>query len=564
MKKWHTNLFYRNYLISIFILCFIIIGLNSSFYKLINSTDNYATIINIAGKKRMISQELYILLIDYKDKPNELNRNQILNSIKEMEDSDDFLITQGYSKEVINITKNYLFNFKQYLKTNDIQYILTIKSQLKSVLESLNNETNRYVEKSKNSLILNKEYLIFMTFLILLIILFKFLFVIKPIINEINKKTKKLSIDNELLIEDINKKIIQLKEANKIAKIGIWEFDIVKKELNWSDEIFNMFDLDKNKFNPSYETFIELIHPNDREIVNNAYLKSLENTAPYEIKHRLLMKDGTIKWVYEKCHTIFDENKNPLLSTGIVQDITLEEKEKKQEQLLLQQAKMVSMGEMIGNIAHQWRQPLSIISTAMIKLNLKSELGKLQNDEIQDISKKVINHTQYLSKTIEIFTDYIKGEKISKNYGIQEEIKQAISLLSSVIEDNNIKLIDEIDYDDVIIVKQTTGELAEVLINILNNAKDALIYKNIENKYIKISIKKEEQKATIKIEDNAQGIDERIIHRIFEPYFTTKHKSQGTGLGLHICHKIITESFDGKIYAKNKNNGAIINIEIPF
>jgi len=131
----------------------------------------------------------------------------------------------------------------------------------------------------------------------------------------------------------------QLLQAQKLGKIGSWKFDIVKNKLDWSDEIFNIFEMDISKFRASYEAFLDTIHPEDRDEVNQAYIESLQNRLPYSITHRLLMKDGSIKWVTENCTTTFDENKNPLESTGTVQDITQEKKTKillEEQNLLLQ------------------------------------------------------------------------------------------------------------------------------------------------------------------------------------------------------------------------------------
>ena len=116
----------------------------------------------------------------------------------------------------------------------------------------------------------------------------------------------------------------RLIKAEKLSKVGSWYLELSNNKLYWSPEIFDIFDIDSNKFEPSYEAFLNTIHPDDRELVNNAYAKSLENKENYEIKHRLLMNDGSIKWVKEECETEFDKNGNPLVSIGIVTDITKE------------------------------------------------------------------------------------------------------------------------------------------------------------------------------------------------------------------------------------------------
>ncbi len=239
-------------------------------------------------------------------------------------------------------------------------------------------------------------------------------------------------------------------------------------------------------------------------------------------------------------------------------------KNRKKEQELFEQSKMASMGDMIGNIAHQWRQPLSAISMTASSIQLDAQLGMIDNDELSKKMYAIVNKAEYLSETINTFRDFIKEKKELKEVVLQERINSALHIVGMVLKDNQITLKTNIDTLNPIKITLAVGELSQVLINIINNAKDILVAKHITTPTIKLHLTQKENYVIISIEDNAGGIPLEILPKIFEPYFTTKHQSQGTGLGLHMSRKIIVESLHGKLYVKNTKEGAKFFIELPL
>ena len=231
---------------------------------------------------------------------------------------------------------------------------------------------------------------------------------------------------------------------------------------------------------------------------------------------------------------------------------------------MIKSEKMAAMGEMIGNISHQWRQPLSAISMLASSVEVENTLGIINKEELNKQMISIVNKTQYLSNTINTFRDFLKEEKELKEVLLEDRIKQAINIVSMVLQDNNIVLKDNIDYKHKQKYTLVVGELDQVIINIINNAKDILLEKKIVDPIIELNLIKENKNIIISIEDNAGGIPDHVMPKIFEPYFTTKHQSTGTGLGLHMSYRIITESLNGKIYAKNTSKGAIFYIELPL
>lgn len=230
---------------------------------------------------------------------------------------------------------------------------------------------------------------------------------------------------------------------------------------------------------------------------------------------------------------------------------------------LLHQSKMASLGEMIANIAHQWRQPLSVISTTASGMKLEKEYDLLDDDKFNNYCDSIVYKTEYLSKTIDTFRNFIKDEKEIKEIVVQDSIDMALNIINTTLRNHHIELIIDIHSVDNLRLHIVSGELEQVIINIINNAKDILLERFIEKPYVKISLHQYTKFISINIEDNGGGIDKKIIGKIFEPYFTTKHQSLGTGLGLHMSYKIVKESLLGNIHVENTNVGAKFFIEIP-
>lgn len=237
---------------------------------------------------------------------------------------------------------------------------------------------------------------------------------------------------------------------------------------------------------------------------------------------------------------------------------------KNMEQQLVQSEKMASLGTMIGNIAHQWRQPLSIITTSASGVQIQKEFGSLCDKDLNAAMETIINNSNYLSETIDTFRDFIKEEKELKEYNIQKVLDQTLKILQPLLSNNHIKLVNNINYSKPINKMMSSGELSQVITNLINNAKDILLEKNIEEPTIIIECYQKENHIFIAVEDNGGGIPKDIINQIFEPYFTTKHQSIGTGLGLYMSHKIVFESLKGNLYVKNTDKGAKFVIELPL
>jgi len=343
-------------------------------------------------------------------------------------------------------------------------------------------------------------------------------------------------------------------ESERKLKYQKEEFETI---FNYSKDGIAIIDLDTNflKFNDSY---LALTGFSKEELLSKS---CFELTAPEDISRtkealKHVFKYGFIESFEKTCIINKDKRVTVNVSISLLPDkkrLLMVTKDMSAIKLFHEQSRLASMGEMIGNIAHQWRQPLSVITTAASGLKLKSEMDILTKDEISVAGDNIVEQANYLSKTIDSFRNYIKGDRSFTKVSIKDVLKDTISLVSASLHNNYINLILDIDNDLKIVGSK--NELTEAFINILNNSKDALKsnVKNENDRLIFIKTKKEsDNKLILEFLDSGGGIEESIIDKIFDPYFTTKHKFQGTGLGLSMVSKIIRERHKGLIEVYNK------------
>ena len=266
---------------------------------------------------------------------------------------------------------------------------------------------------------------------------------------------------------------------------------------------------------------------------------------------KLILKNNEEVTISTSKVPLRDENNNVIGILGIYTDISkqlkIQEDLKQKETLLSQQSKMAAMGEMLENIAHQWRQPLSVITTAASGIQLQKDFDSLTDDELENSMKEIMKSANYLSHTIDDFRDYFKPNKEKVIIKIEQIIEKTLGLVSSKFKHLEIQIIKDFEQIEI---SSLSNELIQAFMIILNNARDALEDKQYDKK-IFINIYKKDNEAIISIKDNAGGIPEEIIDRVFEPYFTTKHKSQGTGIGLYMTEEIIVKHLKGSIAVEN-------------
>ena len=282
----------------------------------------------------------------------------------------------------------------------------------------------------------------------------------------------------------------------------------------------------------------EVIELNERLMATRIELKELNLSLEEKVK--------------EQTKELLDLNKS--LENRVKEEIL---KNEEKNRLLSQQARLISMGEMIGNIAHQWRQPLSELGIDLFKMkqNIKDEEKFIHTYEH---AKTVIKN---MSNTIDDFRNFFKSDKEKEEFSIKEAIDKSLGMLEGTFKKGGIRI--EILKNEDVKISGIKAEFSQVIINILTNAKDAMQNLDPKDKIIKIKIYKNDKFAFVSIYNNGENIKDSIMDKLFDPYFTTKHKSVGTGIGLYMCKMIIT-NMNGNIYVKNLKNGVDFCIEIPL
>lgn len=237
------------------------------------------------------------------------------------------------------------------------------------------------------------------------------------------------------------------------------------------------------------------------------------------------------------------------------------EKNRQKDQQLIHQSRLASMGEMINMIAHQWRQPLSAISSTVQGLNLKLTLKKYDEILFSEKLNDVNRYAQYLSQTIDDFRQFFKTSKEKKEVTLEEVIEKVLGIIQVTLENKRIKL--RMDFQSNEPLMTYSNELMQVLLNLVKNAEDVLMENRIENPWIQITTSKLDTNLILEVSDNGGGIPSEIIARIFDPYFSTKMQKDGTGLGLYMSQKIIEEHCGGSLRASNSSQGAVFTILLP-
>jgi len=246
------------------------------------------------------------------------------------------------------------------------------------------------------------------------------------------------------------------------------------------------------------------------------------------------------------------ESMNNHLEERVKEEI---EKRQEKEKLMLLQSRQAQMGEMISMIAHQWRQPLNTLSLVMQNLYIKYQLKALNDAYIEKFREDATRQIDQMSTTIEDFRLFFKPQKEKHPFDVSKKVHHVIEMLNPLYQKENVTLT--YDMEEEAYVDGYGNEFAQVLINIINNAKDAIV-QNMQGvpRNVDIHVEKKKDAVYVMIEDHAGGIDDEILQRIFEPYFSTKHDKEGTGLGLYMSKIIIEKHMGGRLYAQNHADGA--------
>lgn len=361
-----------------------------------------------------------------------------------------------------------------------------------------------------------------------------------------------LYLNRRYLKKDNKKLSKKLEYAADEALAGYWEWHLNSNYLYLSKGWKKFLGYEEDELEEHIDTFKSLLHPDDMESTFNTVDSFINNKIDkFEVRLRIKAKNGEYKWVSSVGSIIIDKEKNEKIFFGFNLDINdlVTTKE-----MLIARSKAAMLGEMISLISHQFKQPLNIISLIASNQILKLSLGNsLEKKSLEKDANESINQVKYLTDTIDTFKNFLKPDKKKSSVYIEDIIKNSIMIVNKNITNHNIEIIKEFSNTPKIDIN--SSEFMQVIINLINNSKDAFEINRIKNRKIWLRTYEKEKKLFIEIEDTAGGIAEDKIGKIFDAYYTTKDQLDGTGLGLYIVKIIVEENLKGKISVQNTHSG---------
>ncbi|MDY3199986.1 MAG: ATP-binding protein [Arcobacter sp.] len=448
--------------------------------------------------------------------------------------------------------KNANLDLVNYVKNNNVEKYINIPNFIVEngylisnfILYDKNNEKLAYIINfmDLNNIDLQivksfKVQIIMVSVIALIIIFFSFLIYLysshlKEIKSQENKKQSILDSQSNIIVITNGEEII---DANK-------------KLYDFFKDASNLEEFKKN-YVCICNTFIDM--DNEFYIIKKDYAG--KNWAEYVLSNedknfKVAIKNSNDKITHFSLKASMINNENYIIATftDITKEVEQIEKDKEKDRLLYQQSKIAAIADTLKNIAHQWRQPLSVISTIASGMKIQKELNSLNNEDFNNSCNIIIDNTQRLSNTIENFTNFFNKDDSIVRFSFVESIKNTINFFDSIFEKNSIKCI--FTYDNDMILDCNKNDFSQAILNILDNSVYALIEnKQEDERYIFIDFTNK----ILQIKDTGNGIDEKLLSKILEPYFTTKHQAFGVGLGLYVVQEFFVKNLAYKIDIKN-------------
>jgi len=358
----------------------------------------------------------------------------------------------------------------------------------------------------------------------------------------------------------------QLREAQRIAALGSWELDLRTEDLSWSDEVFRIFEIDREKSGASYKAFLDLVHPDDLETVDNVYNNSLQTGSPHELVHRLLMKDGRTKYVKEQFETENNEDGKPVRFVGTIQDIT---DIRRMEEQLHQSQKIESIGRLAGGVAHDFNNMLGVILGAAQLLLSKVPEGSDLHQNLEAI-QKAAERSCGITRQLLAFSrkEIIAPKPVNLNDLVSDSLKNLGRLIGE-----DVKLTFK-PGDGIWTVLIDPSQLEQIVMNLAINARDAMpdgglltietVNICIDADYSHYHLDAEPGDfVLLTVSDTGCGMDRKTREHIFEPFFTTKDIGKGTGLGLATVYGIVNQNAGFVNCYSEPGQGTTFKIYLP-
>ncbi len=386
-------------------------------------------------------------------------------------------------------------------------------------------------------------------------------------VHKYTKDLRLLYVEDDELLRNANIKVFE-----RFFSVCVDAYDGVDGLLKYKDSVedFDLIITDLNmprmdgqemirkilEINTEQSIIVVSAH-NDSEKLLELIAQGITNFILKPVSPQLLLQI-----LYKSCKTITDSKLAQTYHQELQEKVNTQvEALRKQDQILMHQAKLASMGEMLDAVAHQWLQPLNVISSNVELLQMDFQEGKIDKKALQEFFSTFEHQTMYLQDTLHEFRAFFRPNENIKYESISDIINNALLLSKDELTSNQIEIVLDIKNDPKI--KIATNGLKHVILNLLSNSRDAFVEHNIKERIIKISTLSEEEDLLLCVEDNAGGIEEKILEHIFEAHYTTKGEGKGTGIGLYMT-KIIIEKLNADIEVNNSENGVKFSIKLPI
>lgn len=415
--------------------------------------------------------------------------------------------------------------------------------------------------------------------------------------NALLKSFSELSTVNEELEQRVAERTAELQmREQQLSYVlqatgeGIWDWDIVSGIVRHNQRWCTILAIEDAYQEHQVDFFAERLHPDDRDAVFALIQNALQGNGSYHSVHRMLSGDNRVIWIEDRGDVVErDQEGKPLRMAGSINDITarkrteaeLELKQaqleelnrslqerveeaiaelRQKDQVLISQGRQAAMGEMIGNIAHQWRQPLNALSMLITNLQFAQSNNELTPQYLEESAATANRLIQKMSTTINDFRNFFSPDKEKVVFSAGQQVRNAVELVDAAFRNSNISIT--IDTGTDCNLYGFPNEYSQVLLNLLNNARDAIIGTGSQQGKIIISVTQQNDMGVVTVRDNGGGIPEAILDKIFEPYFSTK--SMGTGIGLYMSKMIIERNMNGRILVNTSQEGTEFVIYTPL
>ncbi len=356
-----------------------------------------------------------------------------------------------------------------------------------------------------------------------------------------------------------------LEEAQRVAKIGNWEFDLQSGNLVWSKEQYRMFELEGVSEAALYEAYREKYHPEDLKLLDQAIRDAVERKSNFQFEHRIICKNGEIRTILAKGGSKVDAQGVPIKLYGTGQDITEQKRTddlvREQQAKVILNSKMASLGEMAAGIAHEINNPLQVISGKANLLQRACDRGLMDAEQFKTSLQKIESTANRIAKIVKGLRTFSRDADADPMQltSVKQIVEEVFDLSKERLRNNDIEI--RLEVEDEIEIECRATQIEQVILNLVNNAYDAVLH--YTDRWIEVRTKKTEDRVQISVTDSGRGINAEIVDKMMQPFFTTKEIGKGTGLGLSISQGIAA-NHSGRLFYETKNGHTSFVVDLPI